>query len=135
MDEQAKRDRIKEYWRKRRLEKELEAQKAIDRMKYLANMELAKSFSRSRLLKWAMDKFKNIVKWKIRNKKVSNELRRKILFRDYFQNWRKLTVRIWDERKAKADACYNLHCKLLAWSKWQEYYMIALRYMIEFQIT
>lgn len=106
------------------MEKELEAKKAIDRMKFLANMELAKTFNRSRLLKWAMEKFKNIIKWKKRNKKLCIELRQRILYRDYFQKWRKLTIRNWEERKAKADACYNLHCKMVAWSKWQEYFLI-----------
>lgn len=87
-------------------------------------MELAKTFSRSRQLKWAIEKFKNIIRWKNRNKIVSAKFRKQIIYRDYFRKWRKLTVRIWDERKAKADACYHLHCKLVAWSKWQEYFLI-----------
>lgn len=94
-------------------------------MRFLANMEIAKSFNRERLLKHAIEKFKNIVKWKIRNKKVSNELRRQILFRNTFQKWRNLTVRIWDERKSKADAFHNHHCKVIVWSKWQQYYLVT----------
>lgn len=125
MDEEAKRERIKEYWRKRRVEKELEEKKAIERMRYLANMEIAKAFNRERMLKSAIQKFKNIVNWKHRNQKVSIELRDRIYYRIYFQSWRNYTIRIWDERKAKADACYNLHCKMIAWKKWQEYYLIV----------
>lgn len=94
-------------------------------MRFLANIEIAKAFNRSRMLKYAMQKFKNIVDWKKRNKQVSNELRRRILYRDTFQNWRKLTNRIWTERKSKADACYNRHCVLIAWQKWQQCYLIA----------
>lgn len=94
-------------------------------MRFLANMEKAKSFNRSKMLKYAMEKLKNIVKWKVRNKKVSNEFRCRILYRDTFHKWRQLTVRIWDERKSIADACYNRHCKRIAWSIWQEYYLVA----------
>lgn len=125
LDDETKRDRIREYWRKRRLEKELEEKKAIERMRFLANIELAKTFCHTRQLKRAVEKFKNLIRWKVRNKKVSIELRQRILYRDYFQMWRKLTVRIWEERKAKADACYNRHCKLVAWSKWHEFFLIA----------
>lgn len=124
MDEEAKRERIREYWRKRRQEKELEAKKAIDRMRFLANIELAKNFSRFRLLKCAMEKFKNMVRWKKRNKKLSNELRHRILYRNHFQRWRDYTIWIWGERKAKADALYNLNCKRMAWSKWQQIHLI-----------
>ncbi|XP_031622944.1 uncharacterized protein LOC116340532 [Contarinia nasturtii] len=127
LDEEAKRERIREYWRKRRLEKEIEAKKALERMRFLTNLELAKAFNRSHLLKWAMEKFKNIVRWKHRNKHVSTELRHRMLYRDYFHRWKKHTNRIWEERKAKADACYHLHCKLMAWAKWQECYMIMRR--------
>lgn len=94
-------------------------------MRFLANLETAKSFNRERLLKWAMAKLKNIVKWKIRNKKVSNDMRRHILHRDTFHKWRRLTARAWEERKSKAVACYNRHCKVNAWSKWQKYFLVA----------
>lgn len=125
MDEQTKRERIKLYWRKRREEKEIEAQKAADRMKYLANLELCRAFYRARLLKEAMEKFKNILKWKRRNKKVCVEFRRRIISKAYFQKWRKITLQVWEERKSKADACYDKHCMKIAWEKWQQIYVVT----------
>lgn len=125
LDEEAKRERIKQYWRKRREEKEMEQKKALERMRFVANLERAKSFHQIRLLKFGMQKFKNLIKWKVRNKKVCMELRRHICFRDHFVAWKKFTVQIWEQRKAKAIACYNLHCKMMAWSRWQQIFLVA----------
>lgn len=94
-------------------------------MRFLENVERAKLFDRERLLKWAVGKLRNLVKWKIRNKKVSNEFRYRILGRDYLQRWRVITAKIWTERKAKADACYDLHCKMVALASWQQYFLVA----------
>lgn len=125
LDEETKRERIKEYWRKRRIEKELEQKKAIERMKFLAKLEVAKTFDLTVQLKWAMKKFKNIVNWKHRNNNVGIALHRRILYRDHFQGWRKYTIQIWMERKAKADEFHNLHCMSIAWMHWQENYQIV----------
>lgn len=124
LDEEMKRERIKEYWRKRRIEKELEQKKAIERMKFLAKLEVAKTFGRTIQLKWAMKRFKNIVDWKHRNNNVGIALHQRILYRDHFQGWRNYTIQIWMERKAKADEFYNLHCMSIAWMHWQENYQI-----------
>lgn len=124
LDEEAKRQRIKEFWRKRREEKELEAKKALERMKYLADLEKAKAFNRERLLKQAMKKFRNIVQWKIRNKSVSAVMRRRIIFRNIFVKWRQFTIRVWEERKERAITFYNRHCLKMAWSRWQQEYLI-----------
>lgn len=124
MDEEAKRQRIKEFWRKRREEKELEAKKALERMKFLADLEKAKAFYRERLLKQAMNKFRNIVQWKNRNKKVSAEMRRRIIFRHIFGLWRQHTIRVWEERKERAISFYNRSCLKMAWSRWQQDYLI-----------
>lgn len=124
LDEEAKRQRIKDFWRKRREEKELEAKKALERMKFLADLEKAKAFNRERLLKQAMKKFRNIVQWKVRNKKVSAEMRRRVISRNVFAKWRQLTIRIWEERKERAILFYNRSCLKMAWSRWQEDYLI-----------
>lgn len=94
-------------------------------MRFLENMERAKSFDQNRLLKMAINKFRNLVKWKHRNIKVSKELRYRIICRDYFKKWREITAKIWTERKAKADACYNLHLKMATWASWQQLFLIA----------
>lgn len=125
MDEEAKRERIKKYWRKRREEKEIEAKKLAERMKYLANLELCRAFYRARILKQAMEKFKNLLKWKLRNKKECLKLRRRIISREYFRQWRKNTLDIWEERRATADAYYNRHCMKIAWAQWQQAYLVT----------
>lgn len=124
LDEEAKRQRIKEFWRKRREEKELEAKKALDRLKFLADLEKAKAFNRDRLLKQAIVKFRNIIQWKIRNQKVSTEMRRRLIFRNNFVSWRQHTTRVWEQRKEKAITFYNRHCLKMAWSRWQQEYLI-----------
>lgn len=94
-------------------------------MRFLANLERAKIFHQIRLLKYGMRKFKNLIKWKNRNKKVCMEFYRRIYFRDHFVAWRNFTAKIWQERKAKAEACHNLHCKMLVWSRWQEVFLVT----------
>lgn len=124
MDEEAKRQRIKELARRRREEKELEAKKALERMKFLADLEKAKAFNRERLLKQAMKKFRNIVQWKIRNQNVSTEMRRRVIFRNIFMKWRQHTIRVWIQRKERAISFYNRHCLKTAWLRWQQEYLI-----------
>lgn len=124
MDDQAKRERIKEYWRKRREEKELEERKAIEKMRFLTNLERAKTFHRFMALKAVIEKFKNIVRWKNRNLRVCKELRHRIICREFFNKWRQITQKIWTERKLIAENCYNRHCVKMAWSAWQECYLI-----------
>lgn len=94
-------------------------------MKYLANMQVAKSFDRQKLLKRAMDKFKNIVKWKNRNKIVSRQMHRRIICRNFFMGWRKHTIRVFEDRKNKAMAFHNQHCMKIAWTLWFEHYLIT----------
>lgn len=93
-------------------------------MKFLADLEKAKAFNRERLLKQAMTKFRNIVHWKIRNKNVMHEMRRRIISRNIFMKWRQHTVRVWEERKERAISFYNCRCLKIAWSRWQHEYLI-----------
>lgn len=93
-------------------------------MKFLADLEKAKAFYRERLLKQAMKKFRNVVQWKIRNKKVSTEMRRRIILRNIFMKWRQHTVRVWEERKERAISFDNRRCLKMAWSRWQQEYLI-----------
>lgn len=125
MDEDAKRQRIKEYWRKRREEKELEAKKAMERMKFLANIQVAKSFNRQKLLQRSMNKFKNIVKWKKRNLKMSTEMHRRIITKKYLIQWRKHTIAVYEERKKKAMAFYNHLCMKSAWEQWMKCFLVT----------
>lgn len=124
LDEEAKRQRIKDFWRKRREEKELEAKKALERLKFLTDLEKAKAFNRERLQQQAMKKFRNIVQWKIRNQTMSTEMRRRIIFRNNFVKWHQHTIRVWEERKERATTFYNRHCLKMAWSRWQQEYLI-----------
>lgn len=125
LDEDAKRLRIKEYWRKRREEKELEAKKALERMKYLSNMQVAKAFCREKQLARALNKFKNMVKWKIRNRNVCREMYRRVICKNYFIAWRKHTIRVYEDRKNKAITFHNGHCIRIAWTLWFEHYLIT----------
>lgn len=96
----------------------------MERLKFLADMERAKQFNRTRLLKIAMKKFHNIVDWKKRNENVSNKFRRRLLCRKIFNKWQNLVKKMWCERKSRADLCYNRHCLAVGWSLWQKYYLI-----------
>lgn len=93
-------------------------------MKYLADLEKAKSFHRYRYLKVAIDKFRNLIKWKKRNERASIEFRRRLLCRIWFTNWRTYTQRVWQKRKLKADLCYRQHCLRLGWKIWQKFYLV-----------
>lgn len=124
LDEDTKRQRIKEFRRKRREEKELEAKKALERVKFLADLEKAKAFNRERVLKQAMKKFRNIIQWKIRNKNASVSMRRRIILRNIFIKWRQYTIRVWEERKERAIKFYNRHCLRITWSRWHQEYLI-----------
>lgn len=94
-------------------------------MKYLANMQVAKAFHREKQLKWVMDKFKNIVKWKIHNKAASRQMHRRIICRNYFIGWRKHTIQVYEERKNKAIAFHNRHCIKIAWNAWFERFLVT----------
>lgn len=123
-DDEAKRQRIRDLKRKRREEKELEAKRALERMKYLTDLEKAKSFNRFRYLKRAIDKFRNLLKWKKRNEELSNAFRRRLISQKWFSKWRKYTEIVWQERKSKADIFYRKHCLRLGWTNWQNFYLV-----------
>lgn len=119
--EEAKRQRIKEYWRKRREEKELESKKELDRAKFWAQIEVAQIFDRNRLMKQAMNKFKNIIKWKIRNENVAHEMSFRIGYRNSFARWRNFTIAAYEERKIKvADDWRYFRMKERAFRTWKE---------------
>lgn len=94
-------------------------------MKFLADLEKAKAFNRERILKQAMKKFRNIVKWKIRNQNVCIKMRRRIILRNIFVKWHQHTLRVWEERKEKAIVFYNRHCLRIVWIRWQQEYSIV----------
>lgn len=94
-------------------------------MKYLSNMQVAKAFCRQKQLTRAMNKFKNIVKWKIRNRNVSREMYRRVIFRNYFIAWRKHTIQLYEDRKNRAIAFHNRRCMKTAWTLWLEQYLIT----------
>lgn len=96
----------------------------MERIKYLGDLERAKSFDRARLLKMAMLKFRNLVDWKRRNENVSNKFRRRLLCRNIFKKWQNLVKSVWNERKTVAEQCYNRHCLAVGWTLWQKYYLI-----------
>lgn len=110
---------------KRLAEKELRILKAQQRLKFLIDLETAKVFYRKRLLAHALSKFRNIIRWKIRNQIVSIEMQRRIIFGNIFVNWRQHTNRVWGERKQRAIAFHNRHCLKIAWLRWQQKYSIA----------
>lgn len=99
--EEAKRQRIKEYWRKRREEKDLEIKKELDRSKCLAQNQLAQAFDRNRLLKQAIEKFKNIIKWKCRNENLALKMSVRMVYRNSFDRWRNFAIAAQEERKNK----------------------------------
>lgn len=98
--------------------------RALERMKYLADLEKAKHFNRYRQLQRGVEKLKNLIHWKRRNEQVSNTFRRRLICRIWFNRWRKFTRNVWCERKSKADECYRLHCLRIGWSILQSFYLV-----------
>lgn len=93
-------------------------------MKFLADLGRAKDFHRFRTLKWVMGRFRNLVMWKKHNEKKSREFHRRLLCRQKFGKWHRYTVRVWQERKAKAVAFYHRHCITIAWKQWLQFYLV-----------
>lgn len=119
------RQRIKDYVQKRLAEKELKILKAQQRIKFLTDLEQAKEFDRKRLLAHAMDKFRNFIRWKIRNQNACDQLRQRILLRNVFGRWKQRMICVWGVKKEKAVAHHNRHCLISAWTRWQHNYSIA----------
>lgn len=111
--------------RKRLAEKELKILKAQQRLKSLIDLEKAKEFDRIRLMAHAIDKFRNIIQWKVRNQNESDELRQRIILRNVFEKWKRHMIHVWGDRKERAIAHHNRHCLKVAWKRWQQDYSIA----------
>lgn len=99
--------------------------KAQQRIKFLIDLEIAKAFDRRRLLAHAIGKFQNIIRWKVRNQNVSDELRKRILLRNVLRKWKRHMICVWGDRKERAVAHHNLRCLKAAWARWQHDYSIA----------
>lgn len=120
-----KRQRIKDYVRKRQAEKELKVLKTQQRITFLINMEKAKEFDRQRLLAHVMAKFRNVVAWKTRNQNASDKLRQRIILRTAFGKWKQRMICVWSDGREKAVAHHNRRCLKAAWTRWQQDYWIA----------
>lgn len=123
-DEDCKRRRIVELRRKRHEEKQRKIQKEMDRMKYIADVERAKQFYRFRTLKFVFRKFRNLIKWKRRNEKISKEFNCSVIKRNILFKWKDHVQKIWNNRKAKADQFYSRHCLELGMNLWKKYYLV-----------
>lgn len=110
---------------KRHEEKELKVLKAQQRIKFMVDLEKAMEFDRKRLLAHAIFKFRNMIRWQIRNRCVSDELRRRILVRSTLGKWKQHMICVWGDRKERAIAFHNRHCLKIAWAAWQRDYLIA----------
>lgn len=119
--EEEKRHRIKVYWRKRREEKELEIKKQLDRNRYVAQMEIVEAFNQNRLEKQVMNKFKNIIKYKIRTERAAHKMSLRIIYRSIFTSWRDYTASMIEERKIKnADEWYQFRVKEHVFGTWMD---------------
>lgn len=94
-------------------------------MKFLADLEKAKAFNRDRVQKCVLDKFRNIVKWRTRNERVSREMYRRNVIKYFFKYWKTYTARVCAERLEKATAFSNRLCLKFAWALWQEKCLIT----------
>lgn len=100
-------------------------EKAQDRIKFLADLEKAEAFHRKLLSKHVMSQFRNIIRWKIRNQNVSDEMQQRNILRKTFSKWQQHYDCVLGQSKEKAIAFHNRHCLKIAWSKWQKKYRIA----------
>lgn len=127
-DEEAKQKRMLELMEKRRHERLLKQQQEQERLQRIENNRKAVQFYRRLLLtRWGLDRFRQLIVLKRRNKLKAKQFHRDMLQRNVFKLWQKHVQNVWESRKQMADECYRRHLLKVAMNLWIKVGFILVR--------